>query len=349
MKKTLLFSLLAVLLCSCNSNQYTINGKLDEQAGKEIHLLSTNQAHTLLNTGTLAEDGSFTLKGEVETPEIALLANADDEPFAMFFLEHGKINIKSLESGDYEVTGTPANDQYKIINDSLAVIQARSFSLGEQATKEQVEAIQKEYQDVLNKGVDANLDNILGVYLFSTVSSDLTPVEIKERIAKFTPEMQKNEMIVKVLETTQAMENTEIGKPYIEINLANAEGQRIALSSLVGTGKWVLVDFWATWCNPCCKEIPFLRDVYATYKAKGFEIYGVSLDNNLQSWKAFLPQNNMTWINVIDIEEDKSSPASDAYGIRSIPSNFLISPDGIIVAKQLRGEALEAKLAELIK
>lgn len=350
--KKILFPLLAALaIVGCGRNSgYTVTGTLDaQQAGSTVHLLSAGRDRTQIAESEVAPDGTFTIKGKIDTPTIALLADNDDQPFTMLFLEPGKIEVRSDAEGDYVITGTVSNDRFKAINDSLSSIQARFFALGEGATEEQMEALQEEYQQVLDRGVDANLDNILGVYLFSAVSGDLTPAETREGIARFSQPMQQTELLSHMREAAQAKENTEVGKHYTDLTLRDADGQRIALSSLIGPGKWVLLDFWATWCGPCNREIPFLREAYKTYKDKGFEIYGVSLDNDTDAWRAFLPENGMEWVNVIAVEEDKTSPAADTYAVRSIPANFLISPEGIIVAKDLRGEALQEKLAEVIR
>lgn len=350
MKKIFFPILAALVLCGCGRHSdYTVKGTLDaQQAGKQIQLLSAGRDRAQLATADVSPDGAFTMKGKTDVPMIALLADADEEPFAMLFLENGTIDVQPDGYGEYVITGTVSNDRFKAINDTLSAIQERFFALGEEATEEQMEALQQEYQQVLQDGVDDNLDNMLGVYLFSAVSGDLTPAQTRERIGRFSKEMQKTDMLSRIEASAKAMEDTEIGKPYIELSLKDAEGKKISLSSLVGPGKWVLVDFWATWCGPCNHEIPFLKKAYDAYKDKGFEIYGVSLDNDTEAWKAFLPEKGMDWTNVIAVEEDKSSPAADAYAIRSIPANFLISPEGVIVAKNLRGDAIEEKLEEVI-
>ena len=111
----------------------------------------------------------------------------------------------------------------------------------------------------------------------------------------------------------------------------------------------MVVDFWATWCGPCCREIPHLREAYAACKSKGLEIYGVSLDNDAAKWKTFVADNDMPWINVLGVSADKRSDAAAMYGISSIPANFLISPEGIIVARDLRGENIKARLEEAMR
>ena len=125
------------------------------------------------------------------------------------------------------------------------------------------------------------------------------------------------------------------------------DGTTFTLGSL--RGKVVLLNFWATWCGPCRGELPYLKEAFKEFGPKGFNIYGVSLDNDAESWKEFLVKEEMTWPNVIAVTDGKSAPIVEEYGIRSIPTNFLISPEGKIVAKDLRGEGIKEKLAELVK
>lgn len=136
------------------------------------------------------------------------------------------------------------------------------------------------------------------------------------------------------------------GKMFVDLTMSNLEGQVCRLSDWCGKGNYVLVDFWASWCGPCRQEMPHVVESYVKYHAKGYEIVGVSFDNKADAWKAAVKQLGMDWPQMSDLKGWESA-ASEAYGVNAIPSNVLLDGTGRIVANDLRGDKLLAKLREI--
>jgi thiol-disulfide isomerase/thioredoxin len=144
------------------------------------------------------------------------------------------------------------------------------------------------------------------------------------------------------------MKLTAIGTSFQDIVALSPQGKETKLSDYAGKGKYVLLDFWASWCSPCRKEMPLLVELYKTYKDKNFEIVGYSLDKDVESWKKGIEDLQITWPQLSDTAYWQSLPVQ-TYNINGIPSTVLIDPQGIIIAKDLRGEKLAQKLQELLQ
>lgn len=348
--KKILFSLLAgAVLCGCGGKSYTLTGTLAD-AGDSIYLLTADRSQELISSAAPDKNGKFSFQGKCETPAMALLAASDYRPLTPVFLEKGKLTLREREEGGYAVDGSPSNEALQAFQKAMGDVEMAYFSLTEEtATPERIEELQNRADSLTKAAIDANTDNLFGAYVLANSYYDMTCDEAFAYVEKLAPEVRRSEIVVKLEEVLRAKANTEVGKPYIDLTLNNLDGQPVALSSLIGPGKWVLVDFWATWCYPCTQEIPHLKDAYAKFHDKNFEIYGVSLDGDAEAWKKYVAEHEMNWVNVLGTENEEARAEVDKYAVQSIPSNFLISPDGVIVATNLRGEAVCETLSELLQ
>lgn len=150
-----------------------------------------------------------------------------------------------------------------------------------------------------------------------------------------------------LLEKGKKLVSTSVGHKFTDFEVSNLQGDNLFFSSEVGDGKYVLLEFWASWCGPCKKEIPTMKKAYDEFNSKGFEIFSVSVDKNEEAWRNISEKVLLPWINTLIIDE-AGKGANELYAVSSIPTNFLIDPNGIIIAKNLRGAALGLKLSELL-
>lgn len=344
MKKKIFAVLAAAGLCSCANNNFTLTGQVPEGYDSVYLRLPWIEENNLLAAAAVDAEGNFVLEGKVENPTLAAFSTDENqEPIGTYvFLEADGNYTLDLEEQSWPVAGSPANEAMAAYQRAMQELQT-SFILAE--TPEQQMAVANRADSLAEASVNANKDNLFSAYLIASQYAGMPTAELRELVASLSPEVQASNIVAKINEAIDAKAATEVGQPYMELNLENPEGETVALSSLIGEGKWVLIDFWATWCGPCKKEIPHLVEAYKALHDKGFEIYGVSLDHDAEAWKAFLPAHEMNWVNVIGT----GSEQIEKYAVQSIPSNFLISPEGKIVATQLRGEGVMETLKSFIK
>jgi len=167
-------------------------------------------------------------------------------------------------------------------------------------------------------------------------------VSTADKLKKEWPDYAASKEFVAMVDK---MKVTAIGQITPEIEMPNPDGQVIKLSSM--RGKYVLVDFWAKWCGPCRRENPNVVKAYNKYKTKGFEVFGVSLDRNKEDWLQAIQEDGLTWTHVSDLKYFESKAAND-FNISAIPFSILLDPQGKIIAKNLRGAALDKKLEEVL-
>jgi peroxiredoxin len=181
--------------------------------------------------------------------------------------------------------------------------------------------------------------------LYRYFSPGLTADEIVKYTALLDPSLAQTQYVKLLKELPAVLRSTAIGAKAPDFALPSPDGKVLRLSDHFG--KYLLLDFWASWCGPCRKENPNIVRVFNKYKEKGFVVFAVSLDSKKEPWVQAIQKDGLNWPQVSDLLFWDSGPAK-LYGIRGIPGNVLIDPSGTIIARNVRGEELEKKLAELL-
>lgn len=348
MKRTLAFAASLLLLGACSSDGYTIRGKIAGLDNPYVYLLRYTGEVEVIDSAKVTK-GDFVFKGKAEQPEVVYLSTDKQQPFVHFFLENGRISVDGALSApaDIAVLGTPSNDIQRAFDEKIAALEEEFAKTGNDVQRD---SLRKEYSKLMSDAVEMNRDNIYGVTTFlNNAYAFLSPEEVMEQIALFPAEWQQRRELTELREATERKLRVSAGHPYIDIAAKNADGGEVSLKSVVENrrNKYVLLDFWASWCGPCMGEVPHLKKAYGEFHKKGFEIYGVSFDKDREKWLEAIDRNGMNWVHVSEVNGFDNQAARD-YAVQGIPSNFLIAADGTIVARNLRGEALYEKIAELL-
>ena len=366
MKKFLFLSVIAVLFAACQSKtEYTINGTIADpiyEGQKVIIAESTDNDMQTIDSTTVV-DGKFIIKGDTDSAVLRFISIGEDanKVRSILMVEPGKINV--VYDSAFTVSGTTLNDRYSDFNDDQKELNNKARALSEQynnamsdgsITEELEVEITSAYDKIADEAkeksfdfVKANIDNELGQYVFISTSSMFTTEQQKEILDMTNDEFKERKNVKRLVTQIEAMETVAIGKEFVDFTMKNPKGEYVSLSDYVGKDKYVFIDFWASWCGPCIQEMPNVVKAYEKYKNKGLEIVGVSLDKEEDKWLEGIENLNMTWPQMSDLKLWESEVV-ELYAIRGIPHTILLDKEGKIIAKDLRGENLEAKLAELM-
>jgi peroxiredoxin len=337
-------------------NGFTITGNITDMPAKSTVSLTNMQDPTDTLAKTTVTNGKFVLKGSVKEPALYFFNFAQPGKKSLIFLDNSQVSMTGSVNDVKKITikGSKSNADYQVFETTFnplilkynAISQKAQASGMDDATAKNLEAANKDIQKAIDDFTDARKDSYVSPFLL-LVTYQLSDMNVLEsRFNKLTPPIQNsifgNYLKEKVIDVAKI---GAVGTDAIEFTQNDTTGAPVSLSSF--RGKYVLVDFWASWCGPCRQENPNVVANYEKFKDKNFTVLGVSLDKSRDSWIKAIKDDKLVWTHVSDLKFWQNEVAAK-YHIEQIPQNFLVGPDGKIVARNLRGGVLQATLCQLL-
>lgn len=343
----------SALLAGCSSSEYKIKGSVSDVSfeGKDVYLYDI--AKRMVTDSTSVKDGAFMFQGTVDTVYFAHVV-LDGRDGVDVIVEPGVVTVDMDESKN--LGGTSENDFWRRIEEEYALLDEDLMREMAEIREAEVSVEEKERRmDEFYDRAYARLasftveefkeysDKLAGAKLVVDLSNVLSPEDIDSIAAIAGEKVKENELVQKIFKANEVLKQTAPGKMFVDFTVNTPTG-KASLSDYVGKGQYTLVDFWASWCPPCRKEIPVIADVYRKYKKQGLVVLGVAVRDRVEDTEKAIEELKITWPQILNAGREPL----ELYGIKGIPHIILFAPDGTIVARDLRGDGLKAKVAEVM-
>jgi peroxiredoxin len=361
MRTTTILCAMFLLLASCSKKeQYTISGTVADTAQITIYLQQRVDGNWKVIDSTTLVNGKFQFAGKVEVPEEYYLSKSERDKL-MLFIENCPITVTadSVLIGKANVTGGAVQEQYNIYmvefykqNDAMSTLETQWEKEQRDDVKKklevQLDSLDKSFTGFQEKFMLDHSSSPVAPYLLSRLQYGKNSEELSALLTKLDPSLANTISYKSLKKRIDALKKVAFGQKAPDFTQSNTDGIPITFSTVYGKNKYTLVDFWASWCGPCRAENPNVVAAFQQFSSKGFGVFGVSLDKDRERWLKAITDDKLTWPHVSDLK-GWGNEAAKEYAINSIPANFLVDQNGIIIGANLQGEELIKKLAELLK
>ena len=358
--RKLLLSIVAasMTLAACNAQSgYKVTGTVEGMPDGKAIIATVNGSSLDTLAKADVKNGSFEFTGNVSEPTGAYIMVIGQRGAIPFMLENANITVNAGQAG-LTVTGSEGQkiyDQFMAINtttqqEAMKLQQEYQAANGDQA---KMQAVQEAYAKLMTDAqaketelIKANPDSYVSTFVIVSSMGQMEYEQLKERYNLLGEKAKASAQGKAIAAQIAKLESTAIGQIAPNFTITTPEGESISLYDIKGKVK--LIDFWASWCGPCRGENPHVVEIYKEYHPKGLEIFGVSLDNNKEAWVKAIADDGLVWKHGSDLKGWQSAPAK-LYSVSGIPHTVLLDENNKIIAKNLRGDELKQKIAELLK
>jgi thiol-disulfide isomerase/thioredoxin len=356
-------SVLAILFAGCQSQTYKIIGTAEGLADGDTLLLTDNMTDGTPTDTIILKGNTFSFTGEVDKDKEAMLCMVysakHNEINAPFIREPGEITINlSATPGAARVSGTPCNNEWQRLNDSVMVIGKEINRIAEhiygntisqeeqQRGMEQIEKLNKRFSDVVIDIAEKNIDNEFGYFVLTYYPEDVIDDKNRQRlIEKLAAERRQRPAIQEIEAAIRRAAKTAEGATIPNFSQLTPEDESFSIMTEVSKNKITIIDFWASWCGPCRQEMPFMLSLYEDFKDRGLGIVGVSLDKDKDAWIGAIKTFKLPWPQMSDLKFWDNDVAK-AFNVTSIPHTVVVDQKGKILRRGMRGEVLKLYIEE---
>lgn len=365
-KKAFILFITVVIIQGCSDKTgYVINGNIDGIERDTIFLREYKGNGVYITyDSALIENGSFTMEGSIDYPKRLILNFAQHRGGMTFWIENSDITVSASIDSLYKasVNGSATHMEYKASQDELNEYQQHYLNLfrklsaakkeGEESKARELEQLTDSalatYLEKMKKYIKDHPDSYINANLIKSIAYYLDGYELENLLNSISEDVSSIPEMIELRKKADVLKTVAIGQKAPDFEMTDMNGSNVRLYDILEDCELLLIDFWAAWCGPCRNENPNILEVYNEYKDDGFDVIGISLDRDRESWLGAIKSDGLPWTQVSDLNY-WNCPVASQYGVTAIPTSYLIDRDATIIGKNLRGSMLGEKVKSLLE